>query len=381
MVRVLLVAPSIKILGGQALQAACLFRHLLDEATIEVGFVPHNPALPGPLRWLQSIKYLRTIITSLMYWSLLLLNVPRYDLIHVFSASYFSFLLAPAPAMFFAKLFRKKCVLNYHSGEAEDHFRCWPRTAIPLVRLADNVIVPSEYLVKVFAKFGVEAGAISNMIDIDHFTYRERTSLKPRFLSNRNLYPLYNVACILKAFAIIQKEHPDASLVLAGDGKERSNLARLAQELGLRNVTFTGLVPPDEMPKLYDAADIFLNSSNIDNMPGSILESFASGLPVVTTNAGGIPYIVSHEKTGLLVSRDDHEALAEAALRLLRDPAFATAMTTRAYSEVGQYTWPAVRDDWVNLYEKLDQGLQPSHRKTSHDEPLETRAFVDQHRN
>jgi len=354
--------------------------HLTDERTIEVGFVPHNPALPRPFNKLQSIKYVRTILTSLMYWALLLLRVPRYDVIHVFSASYFSFLLAPAPAVLVAKLFRRKCVLNYHSGEAEDHFRCWPRTAIPLVRLADSITVPSEYLVRVFAKFGLEARAISNTIDVQNFNYRERPSLQPRFLSNRNLYPLYNVPCILKAFAIVQKEYPDASLVLAGDGKERANLERLAKQLELKNFVFTGLVAPSEMPKLYDAADVFLNSSNIDNMPGSILESFASGVPVVTTDAGGIPYMVSHERTGLLVARDDHEALAEASLRLLRDPEFASSMTKRAYEELAKYTWPAVRDEWLNLYEKLALGLQ-FHRRHTHEEHLEGRTLVDERRN
>ena len=380
MVKVLIVAPSVKILGGQALQAACLLKHLSEDGVVEVGFVPHNPALPWPFNWLQSIKYVRTILTSLLYWSLLLLRVPRYDVIHVFSASYFSFVLAPAPAMMIARLFRKKCILNYHSGEAEDHFRCWPRTAIPLVRLADSVTVPSEYLVKVFAKFGVEARAISNVIDLEHFNYRERPVLKPRFLSNRNLYPLYNVACILRAFAIVQKEYPEASLMLAGDGSERSNLERLAKQLELKNVVFTGLVAPAEMPKLYDAADIFLNSSDIDNMPGSLLESFASGLPVVTTKAGGIPYIVSHEQTGLLVSRGDHEALAEAAIRLLKDPAFASSMTKRAYAEVGKYTWPSVRNDWLDLYQRLGNDLEFDVRP-AHDEPLEQRTLVDQRRN
>jgi glycosyltransferase involved in cell wall biosynthesis len=369
-VKVLIVAPSVRILGGQALQAACLWRHLKDEATVEVGFVPHNPALPRPLRWLQSIKYVRTIVTSLLYCALLLLRVPRYDVIHIFSASYFSFLIAPTPAMLIAKLFRKKCILNYHSGEAEDHFIWWPRTSIPLVKLADSVTVPSEYLVKVFGKFGIPARAISNMIGEGQFTFRERTSLQPRFLSNRNLFPLYNVACILRAFAIIQKEFPDASLVLAGNGSERANLERLAWELQLKNVTFTGLVAPSEMPKLYDEADIFLNSSNIDNMPGSILESFASGLPVITTDAGGIPYIVTHEKTGLLVPRGDHEALAGAAIRLLKDPALAAAITDRAYAETGKYCWSAVRKDWLHLYERLGNGLQFSSRPVPHEEPL-----------
>jgi hypothetical protein len=149
-IRLLLVAPSLRILGGQAVQANYLLQHLSREPMFEVSFVAHNPRLPGPLRLLQRIKYVRTIVTSLVYCVNLLLKVPKHDLIHVFSASYFSFLLAPTPAIFIAHLFGKKVILNYHSGEAEDHLRCWPRTAVPIMRLADALIVPSPYLVEVF---------------------------------------------------------------------------------------------------------------------------------------------------------------------------------------------------------------------------------------
>ena len=116
--RVLIVAPSLDILGGQAVQAERLITHLRAEPGLEVGFLPINPRLPGILRKLQSIKYLRTIVTSIWYCSSLLRRVPEYDLVHTFSASYFSFVLAPTPAILIAKLFGKKVLLNYHSGEA-----------------------------------------------------------------------------------------------------------------------------------------------------------------------------------------------------------------------------------------------------------------------
>ena len=118
--RVLLVAPSLDILGGQAVQASRLLARLSKEDDIEVSFLPHNPRLPGLLRKLQSIKYVRTVFTSLFYVALLLARIPKYDVIHIFSASYLSFLLAPTPAILIAKLYGKKVVLNYRSGEAAD---------------------------------------------------------------------------------------------------------------------------------------------------------------------------------------------------------------------------------------------------------------------
>src|SRR6266487_2547616 len=138
--RVLVIAPSFDIPGGQAVQAARLISRLQREPSLTVGFLPINPRLPGVLRKLQGIKYVRTIVTSLLYLGTLLLRVYQYDVIHVFSASYFSFVLAPTPAILVGRLYGKKILLNYHSGEADDHLARWKRTAIPTIRLADEIV-------------------------------------------------------------------------------------------------------------------------------------------------------------------------------------------------------------------------------------------------
>jgi len=352
-IRLLLVAPALRILGGQAVQANYLLEHLRREPNFEVSFVPHNPRLPGPLRLLQRIKYVRTLVTSFVYCINLLLQVPRHDIVHTFSASYLSFLLAPAPAILIARLFGKKVILNYRSGEAEDHLRTWPRTSVPIMRLADELIVPSQYLIDVFARFGLRATAVSNIIDPDLFKFQERKPLLPIFLSNRNLYPLYNVACVLRAFAKIQQRFPEARLIIAGDGSQRPMLESLACELKLQNVEFRGRVAPHKMHELNEEAHIFLNSSNIDNMPGSILESFATGMPVVSTSAGGIRCIVTHEQTGLLVPKNDHDAMAAWAIRLLESPELASTIARNAYEECAGYKWDAVRGKWLAAYTRL----------------------------
>jgi glycosyltransferase involved in cell wall biosynthesis len=351
--RLLIVAPSLGILGGQAVQAARLLARFRAEPSLEVSFLPIDPRLPGLLGKLQGIKYVRTVVTSLAYVASLLRRVRAYDCIHVFSASYFSFVLAPTPAILVAKLYGKKVILNYRSGEAEDHLTRWRRTAIPTIRMADEVAVPSGYLVDVFTRFGLRARSIYNFVETDCFRFRPRQPLRPVFLSNRNLEPLYNVGCILRAFAVIQRRFPEAALTVAGDGSERAELERLARELGLTNTTFVGRVGQASMPELYAGSDIYLNSSNIDNMPGSLIEAYAAGLPVVTTDAGGIPYILSNEETGLMVRCGDHEALAAAAIRLLEDGALAARIIENALAACRTYSWEAVRDEWLKLYSEL----------------------------
>jgi hypothetical protein len=189
-IRVLIAAPSLDILGGQSRQAVRLREGLSSEPSLQVGFIPHNPRLPFPLRWLQRIKYVRTIATGLYYILSLLFTVPRYDVVHIFSASYYSYLFCAVPPILIAKLFGKRSILNYRSGEAEDHLQNWRLTARPIMRLTDVIVVPSGYLVDLFGRFDLPARAIYNLVELDRFSYRERRPLKPIFLTSRLLEPL-----------------------------------------------------------------------------------------------------------------------------------------------------------------------------------------------
>src|SRR5690242_3027712 len=360
-IRVCLVAPSLAILGGQAVAAQRLLERLRLVPGLEVDFLPHDPRTNALLRQLQRVKYVRTVATSIAYVESLLRRLPRYDVVHVFSASYWSFLLAPTPAILIGKWLGKRVVVNYRSGEAEDHLTRWPKTSVPTLMRADAVATPSGYLVDVFSRFGIHAESIANFVDPEAVRYRRRDALKPVFLSNRNFQSLYNVPCVLRAFAEIQAQRPDARLIVVGDGPERARVHAVARELSLRNVDFVGAVKPTEMGRYYDEADIYLNASDIDNMPNSIIESFACGLPVVTTRAGGIPYIVEHERNGLLVDCGDHGALAGAALRLLDDPALTRRIIDEGLSDVQRhYTWEAVGESWAALYRELVGAKAPA---------------------
>jgi len=352
-IRVLIVAPSLDIIGGQSRQAVRLMEALRQDPSLKIGFVAHNPRLPGITRHLQRVKYLRTVLTTLYQWLLLFLNIPRYDIVHIFSASYYSYLLAAAPAILISRLFGKRCVINYRSGEAEDHLANWHLTAIPIIKLANRIVTPSGYLVDVFARFGLKAQAIYNIVELDRFPYREREQLRPVFLVTRLLEPLYNVACVLRAFALIQERFPEAKLTVGGDGFLRPDLEELARQLGLRNTEFIGFVPFDKMPELYNETDIYLTATDIDNMPSSITECMASGVPVVTSDAGGIPYIVTNEETCLMIPRNDHQAMADAAFRLLSDPALAKRITRNARESSKKFMSPGVRAEWVRLYREL----------------------------
>jgi glycosyltransferase involved in cell wall biosynthesis len=340
------------ILGGQAVQADRLLRAWQGDPDVDAWLVPINPVPPGILRRAAEVKYVRTLATQLCYWPLLLRELRRADIVHIFSASYFSFLLAPLPAVLIAKLLGKPVVLNYRSGEAPDHLR---RSAIArrTLRWVERNAVPSRFLQDVFAGFGIRSEVIPNIVDVDRFRFRARTPLRPNILSTRNFEPLYNVSCTLRAFRLVQDRYPDATLTLVGAGSEDQRLRDLARELGIASIRFAGRVAPEEIWRYYGEADIYLQTPDIDNMPSSVLEAFASGCAVVSTNAGGVPAILADEKHGLLVECGDHQAAAERMLRLLANPALAERLTAAGRESCAEYQWNVVRSRWLALYESL----------------------------
>lgn len=357
---VAIVAPSLGILGGQAVQADRLLRAWTGDPEIHAWLVPVNPIPPGPLRHLLRIKYLRTIATQLTYWPLLVREVRHADVVHVFSASYSSFLLAPLPAVGVARLLGKPVIMNYRSGQAPDHLA---RSAIArgILRAVDRNVVPSRFLHDVFARFGITPEVIPNIVDLDRFAFRRREPVRPRILSTRNFEDLYNVTCTLRTFHRIQQLCPDASLTLVGGGSQEQTLRNLTAALGLRNVRFAGCVPPSEIWRYYADADIYLQTPDIDNMPSSVLEAFASGCAVVSTHAGGVPAILTDGTHGLLVECNDHEGAAARILRLLEEPGLASRLTAAARESCEPYRWDRVRALWVSLYRDLASGAaQPA---------------------
>ncbi len=269
---------------------------------------------------------------------------------HAFSASYWSFLLAPVPALLAGRAFGKRTVLHYHSGEADDHLGRWGRLVHPWLAFADEIVVPSQYLAAVFARYGYRTRVIPNAADLSGYTYRERHPLGRNLLSARNLEFHYRVDVIIRAFALIWDAYPDAMLTVVGAGSQEAALKTLAAELGLHHIRFMGRVEPAEMPRLYDKADIFVNASVVDNQPVSILEAFAAGLPVVTTPTGDIPAMVRDAETGVLVREADPAALAEAITALMENEQTAIGLARRARLELARYEWRTVTQAWRDVY-------------------------------
>ncbi|MGA8493246.1 MAG: glycosyltransferase [Terriglobales bacterium] len=348
--RIALVAASQRYVGGQSVQAELLLRNWRDDPGIEAQFIPIDPPLPRPLAWAEHIPFLRSLIREPIYLLSLWRGLKNVEIAHIFSASYWSFVLAPLPAWLIARLRGARTVIHYHSGEARDHLLRF-RGVRPVLEDADQLVVPSGYLEDVFREFGLQAQAVPNIVDLEQFRFRERKPLHPRLLCTRGFHRYYCLDLVVRAFERIQQSFPDATLDLVGKGPLEPQIRSLVNDLKLSGVHFAGPVPHREISRYYAAADIFINASSLDNMPVSILEAFASGTPVVTTAPKGMLYLIQNERTGLLSQAGDAQALADNVVRLLRDPELASRLACNAHEELRRYSWETVREQWLKIYQ------------------------------
>jgi L-malate glycosyltransferase len=360
---VALVAPSLEGVGGQAVQAHALTRLLKSEG-YTVTFIATNPTFPRGFRWLRKYPYARTVLNEALYCAKLV-RLSQADVVHVFSASYWSFLLAVVPPLLVGRALGKRVLVNYRSGEAENHLARWGLLVHPWLRLANEIVVPSEYLRTVFSRHGYTVRVIANVVDVSQFRFRERHHLRPHLLSNRNFETHYRVDKILEAFALLRRRYPSAILTVAGSGTLEPNLRRMAASIGGDGIRFVGSIDRAAMAALHDEADVLVNASVIDNQPSSVLEAFASGLPVVSTPTGDIANLVRDRESGFVVPPDDPLAMAGAIDELMKDPALVLRITGRARQAVERFTWPRVRGDWHAVYAGDGPGLCPDQQRST----------------
>jgi glycosyltransferase involved in cell wall biosynthesis len=348
--RIALVGPLPPPEGGMANQTRQLAELLQGEGakvTVVQVNVPYRPS------WIERLRRVRAVFRLVPYVAQLWRVAGRVELVHIMANSGWSWHLCAAPAVWIAKMRGIPSVVNYHGGEAEAFLERSGALVLMSLRYASALAVPSAFLQQVFGRRGIRSDIVSNIVDVARFRPSDRGE-GPRFphlVVARNLEPIYDIASAVRAFALIRKDAPEAKLTVAGSGPERKTLASLAAELGISDaVNFCGRLDRDRMAELYRSASVAINPSRVDNMPTSVLEAMASGIPVVSTDVGGVPFILQNGVTGLLVTAGDHAAMAAAVQRLLGEPALAQRLREAALVHVQQYTWPQVRRGWSDVY-------------------------------
>ena len=336
-------------------QTAQLARLLQSEGA-QVRVVRTNA--PYRPRVVEKLRGVRAGFRLLPYLFELRRAMREAELVHLMASSGWSWHLFAAPALWVARRASVPVVVNYRGGNAGRFFAQSFRSVERTLRWAARIVVPSRFLQEVFEGFGLDVGVVPNIIDLERFRPVADGDIEdsggPRILIARNLEPIYDVATGIRALARVRQELPDAVLDVAGTGPEAGKLEALARELRLAGaVRFVGRVPNENMPALYRKADIALNTSLVDNMPISILEALASGVPVVSTNVGGVPALVSDGSDAVLVPARDAEAMAREVVALWKAPERRAALVRAGLETASRYGWSSVREQWARVYQDV----------------------------
>ena len=269
-----------------------------------------------------------------------------FDVIHIHCCSDWGFLPAVIGVTACRKL-GKRLVLTYHGGGGERFFAKHPKLVRRYLTQTDANIVLSGFLASVFDQHHLPYVIIPNIIKLDSKSYRERLTLHPLFICVRAHEELYNIPCLMKAFKRVQAQLPDAKLTLVGSGSQHEKLKQLAEQMTLRNVTFTGQVPNGEIYNYINESDIMLSSPKSDNMPVSLLEAMNAGLLVISSRVGGVPYMITDYRDGLLFESDNDADLADKMLWALNHQSESLKLAKQGHHVATQYLWENVR---VRIY-------------------------------
>jgi glycosyltransferase involved in cell wall biosynthesis len=346
--RVAIVGPLPPPSGGMANQTLQLARLLTEEGVIAETIQVNAPYSP---RWIASVPVIRAAFRLIPYIGRVWRGAGRNDLFHVMANSGWSWHLFATPAIWVARLRGIPVVVNYRGGEAETFLGRSAALVRFSMRRAAALVVPSGFLQQVFSRFGLDARIVPNVVDLDKFHPGPSSPAGMHIVIARNLEPLYDIGTGLRAMALLLRRFPDARMSIAGSGPERERLENLAVELGIgAHVRFTGRLESGEMAELYRSATVCLNTALADNMPNSVLEALASGLPVVSTSVGGVPFLVEDEKTALLVAAGDAVAMADAIARFSLDSTLRQRLVRNGLNHVTAFTWERIGALWLRTY-------------------------------
>lgn len=253
------------------------------------------------------------------------------------------------------RLLKVPTIFVLRGGNLPDFRRKHPRWVQRVLARA-TVVAPSQFLAEEMAAAVTGSmEVIPNLIDLTTLPFRRREVSTPKLLWVRTFHPIYNPAMALRALESIHSACPDAVLTMAG--QEKGLTAALRSEAAERHlanaVTFAGFLAQDEKSEMFNRHDIYLHTNHVDNAPVSVLEAAAAGLPIVATNVSGIPYMLEHEQTALLVPDNDHEAMAVAIRRLLNEPDLTKRLSDNGRQLAEASAWPSVQQRWVELFQSL----------------------------
>lgn len=284
-----------------------------------------------------------------MIW-LVITNSTKADVVLIDTYStvnfYYAFIVSQL-----CRVFKIKYINILHGGNLEARLKNNPKLSALIFKNAYKLTAPSIFLKSVFENYGYKnIEYIPNTIEIEDYDFKERSIESINLLWVRSFSKIYNPQlAVLVLEMLLQKGH-DTELTMVGPEIDGSLIEtkKLAANKKL-TVNFTGKLTKQEWIKLSQKSNIFINTTNFDNTPVSVIEAMALGLPIVSTNVGGIPFLISNGEDGLLVSPDSIEEMVHAILKFKNNNDFRLKTIKKARKKVEKFDWKEVRLKWEKL--------------------------------
>jgi glycosyltransferase involved in cell wall biosynthesis len=276
-------------------------------------------------------------------------NTIDFLLIDTFSTSNFYYVFVTSQL---AKLFSIRYITILRGGNLPARIDSSKKMANRIFHNSYCNVAPSGYLHYEFTKRGYKTKLIPNVLDISLYKFKARIDIQPKLLYVRAFADIYNPSMAIHVLKEVKKTYPKAQLCMIGPDRDGSlsEVQKLVSKLSLEDsVEFTGVLEKEKWHKKSEEFDIFINTTNFDNTPISVMEIMALGLPIVSTNAGGLPYLLEDKMDAFLVDKNDIKGMTKAIFSYLNSEDEVTLMTNKAREKVESFDWSVIKDKWNNL--------------------------------
>ena len=247
----------------------------------------------------------------------------------------------------------KPFVISLHGGNLPHYAKRHPRRVGRLLRAAHSVTAPSGYLARELRSLRPDIEVVPNPLATDRYRTPKHDVADCLIVWVRAFHRIYDPITAIAAFKQVHDRYPAAKLAMYGPDLGDGSLDEcrtLAACLGLEHgVSFCGATAKSEIPRILGRSSIFLNTSRIDNAPVSIVEAMAAGLPVVSSDSGGIPDLLEHGREGLLVPAGNTSLLGDAVCQVISSPTLASELSARGRTRTHQSDWRRVLPRWMSI--------------------------------
>jgi len=287
-------------------------------------------------------------LSEMLYKTFIYRNKVDFVLIDTYSTYnfWYAFLVSQL-----CRILKIKYIPKLHGGDLPKRLLKNPRLCSMIFKNSHINIAPSAYLFEAFSNHGYsELVYIPNAIELQNYSLKVRKTLEPKLLWVRSFAAIYNPEMAVKVLFELKKDFPNAELCMVGPDKDGTLLKtkEVADELGVE-VDFTGKLTKKQWWVLSQKYDIFINTTHFDNTPVSVIEALALGLPVISTNVGGIPYLLKDKVTALLVDDDDVAAMVKAIKEIMSNEELRDFMVLNSLHLIESFNWQVVKSKWHEI--------------------------------